>query len=88
MKVKNKPAIQMRAIVYKEYGLPDVLKLKDVDKPIPGDNDVLIKVYASTVTTADVNIRGFVFVPPGLQADNLNSITQYQEGAGVWTCYF
>jgi NADPH:quinone reductase-like Zn-dependent oxidoreductase len=57
----------MRAIVYDQYDSPDVHQFKDVDKPVPGTIDVLIKVYASTFTKADVNIRGFVFVPPGLQ---------------------
>ena len=55
----------MKAIIYTEYGAADVLHLKDVPKPTPRENDVLIKVYAATVTTGDVNMRGFTFVPPG-----------------------
>ncbi len=55
----------MKAIVYQEYGSPDVLKLEEVEKPAPKSNEVLIRVYATTVTTGDVNARGFVFVPPG-----------------------
>jgi NADPH:quinone reductase-like Zn-dependent oxidoreductase len=56
----------MKAIVCTEYGPPDVLQLKEVEKPNPKDNEVLIRVYATSVTTGDVNTRGFVFVPPGL----------------------
>ncbi|UKS24173.1 NAD(P)-dependent alcohol dehydrogenase [Paenibacillus sp. HWE-109] len=49
----------MRAIVCTKYGSPDVLKLQEVDKPTPKDNEVLIKVYATTVTSGDCRIRSF-----------------------------
>ncbi len=47
----------MKAIVCTEYGPPEVLKLKEVEKPIPKDNEVCIEVYASAVTASDIFIR-------------------------------
>ncbi|MBL4709956.1 MAG: NAD(P)-dependent alcohol dehydrogenase [Flavobacteriales bacterium] len=47
----------MKAIVCTKYGAPDVLELQEVRKPIPKENEVLIKVVASSVTTADTMMR-------------------------------
>jgi NADPH:quinone reductase-like Zn-dependent oxidoreductase len=46
----------MKAIVQPEYGSPDVLRLEEVDRPVLGDNDVLIRVHAASVCRGDVHI--------------------------------
>jgi NADPH:quinone reductase-like Zn-dependent oxidoreductase len=52
----------MKAIVATKYGPPDVLQLKEVEKPVPGDNEVLIRTYAVAVTTEDpLNRKGEPF---------------------------
>ncbi len=53
----------MKAIVYEKYGPPDVLHLEEVEKPVPNDNEVLIKVHAASINDWDWgNLRGKPFV--------------------------
>ena len=46
----------MKAIVYSKYGSPDVLELKDAEKPVPKKNQVLIKVHAASVNPAELHL--------------------------------
>ena len=69
-KIKNhnlddsRPLILMKAAVCTKYGPPEVLQLKEVEKPTPKDNEVLIRVYASTATLYDCWQRAAIG-PPG-----------------------
>jgi NADPH:quinone reductase-like Zn-dependent oxidoreductase len=50
------PNDPMKAVRYCEYGLPDVVKLDEVEKPVPNDNQVLIKVRASSLNAFDAYV--------------------------------
>lgn len=53
----------MKAVVYEQYGPPEVLQIRTVSTPSPADNEILIRVYATTVSAADFRARSFT-VPP------------------------
>jgi NADPH:quinone reductase-like Zn-dependent oxidoreductase len=47
----------MRAVVHERYGPPDVLRLEDVERPVPADDEVLVRIHATTVTRTDCGLR-------------------------------
>src|SRR5438309_7581090 len=61
---RTTPSNPMKAIVHCEYGSPDVLKLADVEKPTPADNQVLVRVRAASVNPLDLTIRGPWLIRP------------------------
>jgi NADPH:quinone reductase-like Zn-dependent oxidoreductase len=58
------PTNPMKAIVHCEYGSPDVLELKDVETPVPNDNQLLVRVRASAVNPLDLTIAGPLALRP------------------------
>ena len=57
----------MKAILHSQYGPADLLQLKEMDRPAPKDNEVLIAIHATTVSTGDCNIRNFTFVTQSMR---------------------
>ncbi|MDP6736466.1 MAG: alcohol dehydrogenase catalytic domain-containing protein, partial [Nitrospinaceae bacterium] len=53
----------MKAVVCAKYGPPEVLQLREVDKPTPQDNEILIRVHAATAFAGDCELRGLKFPP-------------------------
>src|ERR1700726_718114 len=61
---RGTPSNPMKAITHCEYGGPDVLKVEDVEKPVPNDNQLLVKVRAASVNPLDLTIRGPWLIRP------------------------
>ena len=58
------PTNPMKAILHCEYGGPEVLKVEEVEKPVPNDNQVLVRVRAASVNPLDLTIRGLLLLRP------------------------
>ena len=73
----------MKAIVYYKYGSPDVLKLEEVQRPTPRDDEVLVKVHAASVNSWDFDLlRGTPFLTRiwGIRKPKNKILNQYQGG--------
>jgi len=57
------PEESMKAIIHTRYGPAEELQLKELEKPIPGEGEVLVRIHASTVTSSDCNVRNLTFAP-------------------------
>jgi len=56
----------MKAALHRAYGPADLLQVAEVETPVPNENQVLIKIHATTVSSGDCNVRNFTFVPKSM----------------------
>src|SRR6185503_11760287 len=52
----------VKAVLHTHYGSPDLLEFREIEKPAPRDNEILISIHTTTVSTGDCNVRNFTFV--------------------------
>ena len=77
----------MKAIVYHEYGSPDVLELKDIDKPLVKDNEVLVRVHAASVNRLDWHLmRGSPYRPLARFPAHRVRVSSVSAGFASWRC--
>ena len=57
----------MKAVLHTQYGPATLLQMREVDKPVPKDDQILIAIHATTVSTGDCNMRNLTFVTPSMR---------------------
>ena len=78
----------MKAVVWTKYGSPDGLQLKEVEKPVPEADQILIRIHATTITAGDCEMRRLelplmLSLPVRLYAELIEATKNTHTGAGV-----
>ena len=72
----------MRAVVYDRYGPPEVLRLEEVERPVPGNNEVLVRIHATTVNRTDSGLRSAEYFISRFLTGLLRPKTKYRVPGG------
>jgi len=75
----------VKAVLHTHYGSPDLLELREVGKPIPKANEVLIAIHATTVSTGDCNVRNFTFVTKSMRRSRNSCLVWESRGKNVFS---
>src|SRR5437762_1920670 len=75
---------RMQAAVYTRYGPPDVLRLAEVDQPVPGPGQVRVKIHATAVTSSDCFIRAGVAAKAAQVAVTVDAVDRELLVAAAW----